>query len=83
MIRYHPTTMTWKPWTFFMVAIAGWMNRRQQDAISYLKRAALTLEAHVKRLTRTKKLQFIQGNPDGASMHSVPVTACSRLEGWR
>ena len=25
--------MTWKPWTFFAVAIAGWMNRLQQEAI--------------------------------------------------
>jgi transposase InsO family protein len=29
--------MTWKPWTFFMVAIAGWMNRQQQEAIEYLR----------------------------------------------
>jgi hypothetical protein len=29
--------MTFKPWTFFMVAIAGWMNRRQQEAIEYLR----------------------------------------------
>jgi len=29
--------MTWKPHTFFLVAIAGWMNRRQQDVIEYLK----------------------------------------------
>ena len=29
--------MTWKPWTFFMVALAGWMNRQQQDAIAYLR----------------------------------------------
>ena len=29
--------MTFKPWTFFVVALAGWMNRQQQDAISYLK----------------------------------------------
>jgi putative transposase len=32
-----PLPMTWKPHTFFLVAIAGWMNRQQQDAISYLK----------------------------------------------
>ena len=25
------------PWKFIMVALAGWMNRQQQDAISYLK----------------------------------------------
>lgn len=29
--------MTWKPLHFFAVAIAGWMNRQQQEAIEYLK----------------------------------------------
>jgi putative transposase len=29
--------MTFKPWTFFMVAIAGWMNRQQQETIEYLR----------------------------------------------
>ena len=29
--------MTWKPWHFFTVAIAGWMNRQQQEAIEYLR----------------------------------------------
>jgi transposase InsO family protein len=29
--------MTFKPWTFFLVAVAGWMNRQQQDAIRYLR----------------------------------------------
>jgi hypothetical protein len=29
--------MTFKPPTFFAVAIAGWMNRQQQDAIAYLR----------------------------------------------
>ena len=29
--------MTWKPLQFLAVAIAGWMNRQQQDVISYLK----------------------------------------------
>jgi hypothetical protein len=28
--------MTWKPWTFVAVAVAGWMNRQQQDVIAYL-----------------------------------------------
>ena len=28
--------MTIKPWTFLMVALAGWMNQ-QQEAIAYLK----------------------------------------------
>jgi hypothetical protein len=28
--------MTFKPWTFFLVAIAGWMNRQQQEVIGYL-----------------------------------------------
>jgi len=30
-------TMTWTPWQFMMVAIAGCMNRQQQEAIAYLK----------------------------------------------
>ena len=25
--------MTWTPWRFMLVAIAGWMNRQQQDVI--------------------------------------------------
>ncbi len=29
--------ITWTPWRFFLVAIAGWMNRQQQEAIAYLK----------------------------------------------
>ncbi len=29
--------MTFRPWTFFMVALAGWMNRQQQDVIAYLR----------------------------------------------
>ena len=29
--------MTWTPWRFFLVAIAGWMNRQQQEAIAYLR----------------------------------------------
>ena len=29
--------MNWTPWRFFLVAIAGWMNRQQQEAIAYLK----------------------------------------------
>ena len=29
--------MTFKPWTFFAVALAGWMNRQQQDLIAYLR----------------------------------------------
>jgi hypothetical protein len=28
--------MTWKPLHFFAVAIAGWMNRQQQEGIAYL-----------------------------------------------
>jgi hypothetical protein len=32
-----PRLMTWKPLTFLAVAIAGWMNRRQQEASNYRK----------------------------------------------
>ena len=34
---YPPATMTFKPWTFLTVAIAGWMNRQQQEVIEYLQ----------------------------------------------
>jgi hypothetical protein len=29
--------MIWKPLTFFAVALAGWMNRQQQEVIEYLR----------------------------------------------
>ena len=29
--------MTFTPWAFITVAIAGWMNRQQQQVIEYLK----------------------------------------------
>jgi putative transposase len=29
--------MTLNPWTFIVVAVAGWMNRQQQEVISYLQ----------------------------------------------
>jgi hypothetical protein len=32
-----PPAMTHRPWTFFMVAVAGWMNRQQAEAIEYLR----------------------------------------------
>ena len=32
-----PNLMTWKPLTFFAVALAGWMNRQQQDVIEFLR----------------------------------------------
>jgi hypothetical protein len=35
--------MIWKPWTFFAVAIAGWMNRQQPEVISYLTEENLIL----------------------------------------
>jgi putative transposase len=29
--------MTFTPWRFFMVALAGWMNRQQQEVLEYLR----------------------------------------------
>jgi len=29
--------MTWTPWHFLVVAVSGWMDRQQQDAIEYLR----------------------------------------------
>jgi hypothetical protein len=33
--------MTWPPWRFFLVAIAGWMNRQQQVANSQIDAATV------------------------------------------
>jgi putative transposase len=38
-----------KPWTFFLAAVAGWMNRRQQEVIEYLKEENRVLREHVGR----------------------------------
>ena len=32
-----PGLMTWTPWRFFLVAIAGWMNRIQQKVIASVR----------------------------------------------
>lgn len=29
--------MAWKPWTVFTLAVAGWMNRGQQEVIECLR----------------------------------------------
>jgi len=29
--------MVWTPWHFIVVAVAGWMNRQQQEVIEYLR----------------------------------------------
>jgi len=29
--------MTWTPWQFIVVAVAGWTNRQQQDVIGCLR----------------------------------------------
>ncbi len=29
--------MTWTPWQFIAVAVAGWRNRQQRDVIGYLR----------------------------------------------
>jgi hypothetical protein len=49
--------MTFKPWTFFLVAVAGWMNRQQQEVISYLTGWFPSDEAW----RRTGKLRAVAG----------------------
>lgn len=36
-LKHYNAAMIWRPWTFFAVVIAGWMNRRQQEVIEYLR----------------------------------------------
>ena len=38
-----------RPWTFFLTAIAGWMNRRQQEVIEFLKEENRILREYVGR----------------------------------
>ena len=33
----YPVSMTFTPWQFIAVAVAGWMNRQQQEVIEYLR----------------------------------------------
>jgi hypothetical protein len=60
--------MIWKPWTFFAVAIAGWMNRQQQEAISYLRVENQILReklGHKRILLNTaQKRRLAVGEPD-------------------
>jgi transposase InsO family protein len=39
--------MHWKPWHLITVAIAGWMNRQEQDAIEFLKEENRILRARL------------------------------------
>jgi len=36
-----------KPWTFFLAAVSGWMNRRQQEVTEFLKEEGAVLSAGV------------------------------------
>jgi putative transposase len=46
--------MNLTPWRFFLVAIAGWMNRQQQEAIAYAESFVRT----IKRECLTKMVLF-------------------------
>jgi hypothetical protein len=53
--------MTWTPWHFLVVAIAGWMNREQQQVIDYLREE-----------NRTCPYEFRSG-PDHAPRLGLPA----------
>jgi len=53
--------MTWTPWHFIVVAVAGWMNRQQQDAIAYLQEE--------NRILRKLVLQMAEQNPSWGCGH--------------
>jgi putative transposase len=54
--------MKWRPLHFLAVAIAGWMNRHQQDAIAYLKEENRILREKLGRkrilLDKTQKIRL-------------------------
>ena len=80
--------MTIKPWTFFLVAVAGWMNRQQQEVITYLREENRILREKIgkKRVfpRRTPSKAFGQLTPAyrralkvGVGARSGPATDCS------
>ena len=56
-----PRLMTWKPWTFFAVAIAGWMNRQQHDATAYLREENRILREKVGHKNEYENLYITHG----------------------
>ena len=68
--------MIFKPWTFITVAIAGWMNRQQQDAIEYLRTENRILREKLghKRLilneAQNRRLETAETNPGSRLLNS-------------
>ena len=60
---------TLHPWQFFLITIAGWINRHQQDVIDYLVEENRVLKGQLrgKRLRLTddeRRLRFCQLDKD-------------------
>jgi hypothetical protein len=59
--------MTWRPFHFLVVAVAGRMNRQQQQALEYLRTENKVLRENLGRepiiLNESKKPQLPQERP--------------------
>jgi len=74
------------PWTFLLAAIAGWMNRRQQQVIEYFREENRVLREHVgrKRLLLTheqKRRLAVKGKSIGRKL--LPGIDGKSRKGWR
>jgi len=74
--------MTFNPWTFFLVALAGWMNRQQQEVIQYLRVENQILREKLgrKRLTlndsQKHRLAAAAMNYNASVLRAISVSSC-------
>ena len=74
--------MTWKPWTFFAVALVGWMNRQQQEVIEYLREENRILREKLghKRLilndSQKRRLATAAMNYNASALRAMSVSSC-------
>jgi hypothetical protein len=75
--------MTWKPLHLIAVALAGWMNRQQQEAIEYLRTENRILREKLghKRLIPNESQKRRLAEAAGKLGSDVTV-ASTRLDKW-
>ncbi len=74
--------MTFTPWQFIVVAIAGWMNRQQQQVIEYLREENRILREKLghKRLSRDGIIRVDCGFPAPPFTGTLP--SCAAVTSW-
>ncbi len=77
-----------KPWTFLVVAVAGWINRRQQEAIDYLREENCVLREQLGRRPRftdnQRRRLAAKGKPLGRRLLEAVATLVTpeTILGW-